>query len=180
MAECVEYDELLASMHSEFPGFCILPKAGSGFQKLIHRALVVITFGQMRSYLTSYHTTLGQRIYVCEGWEDKSLADRYILLAHERVHIRQFQRFTWPGMAILYLVVPLPMGLAYFRARFEKEAYAETIRAAGAIYGAEHVRAPAFREHIIRQFTGPSYGWMWPFRNSMERWYERILVEAGL
>ena len=28
-------------------------------------------------------------------------------------------------MALLYVLVPLPMGLAYFRARFEKEAYAE-------------------------------------------------------
>lgn len=178
--ECAEYERLLAKMHEEFPRFKVIAKAESPFQKLIHSALVVVTLGQMRSYLSSYHTTLGQRLYVCEGWEQKSKADRFILLAHERIHMLQFQRFSWPGMTLLYLLVPLPMGLAYFRARFEKEAYAETIRAAGQIYGSAHVRDPHFREHIVSQFLSASYGWMWPFRASIERWYEGILLEAGL
>lgn len=179
MARCAAYEQLLASMHAEFPGFRIIPKAESRFQKLIHRALLVVTFGQMRDYLSSYHTTLGEKIYVCEGWDEKSEVDRYILLVHERIHIQQFKRFTWPGMAFLYLVVPLPMGLAYCRARFEMEAYAETIRATGTMYGADHVRAADFRERIISQFMGPSYGWMWPFRKQLERWYARILEEEG-
>jgi hypothetical protein len=23
---------------------------------------------------------------------------------------------------------------------------------------------------------GPSYGWMWPFRRSVERWYDQVLA----
>jgi hypothetical protein len=44
------------------------------------------------------------------------------------------------------------------------------------VFGPHAPRMPAFRERIVRQFTGPSYGWMWPFRASVERWYDRILA----
>jgi hypothetical protein len=167
------YDRLLVEIQAEFPRFRLIPKAESAFQKLIHNALVVITFGQMRSYLSSYQTTLGQRIYVTPSWEARSHADRYMVLCHERIHMRQFRRFTWPGMTLLYLLVPMPMGLAYFRARFEMEAYAESMRAAAELYGKAHVEEPEFREHILKQFRGASYGWMWPFPGYLARWYQR-------
>ena len=79
-------------------------------------------------------------------------------------------------MAVLYLLVLLPMGLAYFRARFEQEAYAESIRAAAEVWGAEYPTATSYRNHVIEQFMGPSYGWMWPFRGALERWYDTILA----
>jgi hypothetical protein len=79
-------------------------------------------------------------------------------------------------MALLYVMLPLPMGLAYFRARFEMEAYAESIRAAAEVWGADHPRSDAYRRHVVDQFTGPSYGWMWPFRAGVERWYDRVLA----
>jgi hypothetical protein len=78
-------------------------------------------------------------------------------------------------MAVLYLLVPLPAGLAWCRAWFEKQAYAETIRAAAEVHGVACVRDPAFRDRILRQFTGPSYGWMWPFRRGLERWYDSVV-----
>lgn len=148
-------------------------------QKIIHVALQVITLGQMRDYLDGYQTTLGQRVYVSGNWHAKSPGEKYVTLSHERIHIVQFQRFTLLGMAILYLLVPLPMGLAYFRARFEKQAYGESIRAAAELYGVSHVKAPGFREHIINQFMGPSYGWMWPFRGSLNRWYDGQLAQVS-
>lgn len=169
------YDRLLVEITAEFPRFRIIPKSESGLQKLIHKALVIITFGQMRDYLDSYQTTLGQRIYITPNWERRSHADRYMVLCHERIHMRQFRRFTWPGMTLLYLLLPLPMGLAYFRARFEMEAYAESIRAAAELYGKAHVREAEFRDHILKQFSGASYGWMWPFPGYMARWYQRQL-----
>jgi hypothetical protein len=164
-------------MAAEFPGFRIIPKASSRTQQLIHRLVAVVTFGGNRSYLDGYHTTIGRRIYVTSGWDQMSRDRRWLLLRHERVHMRQFRRFTFPGMTLLYLLIPLPVGLAYFRARFEKEAYAETIRGSAELYGVGHVRDPAFRADIIVEFTGPSYGWMWPFRGAMERWYDGVLAQ---
>ena len=117
------YDRLLAEIAEEFPRFQLIDKSQSRFQKLVHRALVIVTFGQMRDYLDSYHTTMGARVYVTPDWEQKSFEARYVTLCHERVHMRQFRRFTFLGMSLLYLLVPVPMGLAYFRARFEMEAY---------------------------------------------------------
>jgi hypothetical protein len=169
---------ITAEMEAEFPGFRIIPKASSRMQRAIHKALIVVTFGGQRSYLEGYHTTVGRRIYVTSGWEEMSRDRRWLLLRHERVHMRQFRRFTFVGMSLLYVLVPLPLGLAYFRARFEKEAYTETIRGAAELYGRAHVEADEFRQDILVEFTGPSYGWMWPFRRAMERWYDRVL--AGL
>jgi hypothetical protein len=71
--------------------------------------------------------------------------------------------------------VPLPLGLAWFRARFEWEGYAETIRAVAELDGRARVEAPAFRAGIVGQFTSGAYGWMWPFRRTVEGWYDGVL-----
>ncbi len=84
-------------------------------------------------------------------------------------------------MAIAYVLLPLPMGLAWCRAQFEKAAYAESVRAAAEVWGPAHVRTAAYRDYVIDQFTSASYGWMWPFRAGLERWYDGILasLESG-
>lgn len=170
---------LEAELAAESPGFRIVIKPTSALQRAIHRLLIIVTLGMNRAYLDGYHTTIGRRVYVTADWDSTSRDRRYLVLLHERVHLRQFRRYGLVGMVILYLLVPLPVGLAYFRARFEREAYAESIRGAAALYGVAHVRTAAFRDHILDQFTGPAYGWMWPFRASLERWYERVLAALG-
>ena len=173
------YAALVDALRTEIPGFRIVRKDRSPLHRAIHRALVVVTFGQMRSYLDSYQTTIGKTVYVTADWDDWSSDRRYVTLRHEAVHLRQFRRLTLPVMAFLYLVVPLPMGLAYFRARFEMEAYAETIRAAAEVWGRSYPTATEYRKYVIDQFLGPSYGWMWPFRRSLERWYDGILASLS-
>jgi len=170
------YDALVAALHVEIPGFRVVRKDRSRFHRAIHYALCVVTLGRMRSYLDSYQTTIGRTVYVTSDWDDWDDDRRYVTLRHEAVHLRQFRTYTLPGMALLYVMLPLPMGLAYFRARFEMEAYAESIRAAAEVWGADHPRSDAFRRHIVDQFTGPSYGWMWPFRAGVERWYDGVLA----
>jgi hypothetical protein len=171
-------DSLLDQMRAEFPGVKIIPKPESRLQRAIATLLKIVSFGQIRDYLDGYHTTVGRRIYVTGDWEQLSRNRRYLVLRHELVHVRQFRRYSLPLMAILYLLLPLPFGLAWFRAHFEKQAYAEEIRATAELYGAEHVRDASFRADIIGQFTGPAYGFMWPFRRALERWYDGVL--AGL
>ncbi len=167
---------LMDEIQREFPRFRLIRKDRSRFQRTLHHALAVVTFGRMREYLDGYHTTLGQRVYVTSDWDQRSALDRYVTLRHERVHLRQFRRFTLPGMALLYLLLPLPMGLAYFRARFEKQAYAETVRATAEVWGRQRAADPTLRTRILSQFTGPSYGWMWPFRRHLENWYDSVLA----
>lgn len=170
------YDALVAALRAEFPRFRIVRKDHSPLHRAIHRALVVLTLGRMRSYLDSYQTTIGNTVYVTADWDDMASERRYVTLRHEAVHLRQFRSYTLPGMAVLYLLLPLPVGLAWWRAYFEKQAYAESVRAAAEVWGLDYVRRDSYRRYVLEQFTGPSYGWMWPFRAGLERWYDRVLA----
>jgi hypothetical protein len=170
------YDALVARLRAELPGFRIVPKNRSALHKVIHYALCILTFGRMTTYLDAFQTTIGRTVYVTTDWDDWDADQRYVTLRHEAVHLRQFRTFTVPVMALLYVLVPLPMGLAWFRAYFEKEAYAETIRAAAEVWGPAYPRRAQYRRYVIEQFTGASYGWMWPFRRAMERWYDEVLA----
>jgi hypothetical protein len=172
-------DRLIDEIIREFPRFRIIRKDLAWTQRAIDRLLRLVTLGAQSSYLSSYHTTLGQRVYVTPDWEELPDECRYVTLRHEREHLRQFRRFTFVGMAVLYLLLPLPLGLAWCRARFEMQGYAETIRASAEVYGVAHVQRPVFREHVVRQFLSGAYGWMWPFRRSVERWYDRVAAEAA-
>src|SRR4051812_38426349 len=170
------YERLVADLREELPRFRIVRKDRSRLHRLIDRVLVVVTFGQMRTYLDSFQTTIGNTVYVTPDWDDRDSDQRYVTLRHEAIHLRQFRKLTLPGMAILYVLLPLPLGLAWFRAHFEKEAYAESIRAAADVWGAEYPRRDEYRRYVIDQFMGASYGWMWPFRGGLERWYDRVLA----
>jgi hypothetical protein len=170
------YTALVEALQAEIPGFRIVRKDQSRFHRAIHYGLIAITFGRMRSYLDSFQTTIGKTVYVTADWDDWDPDRRYVTLRHEAIHLRQFRKLTLPVMALIYVLLPLPMGLAYGRAWLEQEAYAESIRAAAEVWGIDAVRAPAYRKYVIDQFMGPSYGWMWPFRGRLERWYDEILA----
>jgi len=161
---------LLDNIKTEFPGFRLVYKSDSAVQRAIGLALAILTGGGQRVYLEKYVTTIGRTIYLNRGWDARTAVDRYVTLCHERVHLRQFRRYGLVPMALAYLLLPLPIGLAWCRARLEWEAYAEGLRVARDLLGEAHVRDPAVRAGIVGQFTGPAYGWMWPFRSAVERW----------
>jgi hypothetical protein len=173
------YQQLLEEIRAEFPGFRVRRKEDDRLQRAIHRALMILTFGRMKRYLTDYQTTIGWTVYVSADWEERPRDQRWITMRHEREHLRQFKRWTRPLMALLYLLIPLPVGLAYFRARFEKQAYREGLRAQAELEGIDAIRAPELRARIVRKFTGPDYGWMWPFPRAMARWYDRTVDEIA-
>jgi hypothetical protein len=173
------YQALLRDIEREFPGFRIVRKDLSWLQRAIHVTLAILTLGGQRRYLTSYQTTIRRTVYVTCAFHELPAAQRYITMRHEREHLRQFRRWTLPGMALLYVFLPLPVGLAWFRAHFEKQGYAETIRAAAEVHGLDHVRRAEHRDHVVRQFCTGAYGWMWPFRRSMERWYDGVVAEIA-
>lgn len=169
--------QLLAQMRDEFPRFRIVPKQGSRLSRAIDLVLKVVTLGGQSRYLTDYHTVIGDTLYVPPSWEHTSATDRVITLRHERVHLRQRRRLTMLGMALIYLLPILPLGLAYGRARLEWEAYRETLRAVAELRGLEAARTAWLRDRIVGQFVSAAYGWMWPFRRAVERWYDKALAE---
>jgi hypothetical protein len=170
------HERLLRQMEVEFPGFAVLPKRSSVLQRLIHVALQVLTLGGQRIYLTGYYTVMFGKLWVPDAWDRLPDLDRYVLLRHERVHLRQRARMGDIVMAFVYLVPIFPLFLAYGRARIEWEAYAETLRATAEVYGVE--AAETLRERIVGRFVGPDYGWMWPFPRRVHRWFDEAMAQV--
>lgn len=148
----------------------IVKKSAAWHQRAAAIGLKVVTFGGQRTYLTRYVTTLGHTIYVPDDFEDWEPARAWEILRHEAVHVAQFERYGWVVMVLLYGLLPFPLGLAYFRARLEWEAYRETLRAVAELDGLDAARSPALHDEIVRRFTGPDYGWMWPFPATVRAW----------
>lgn len=168
-------DRLLEEIRREFPSFVIRKKRTSLLQRAIHVVLAILTLGGQRVYLTRYHTVLWGTLWVPDAWDAMTDEDRYILLRHERVHLRQRKRMGDLVMSFVYLVPFFPIFLAYGRARIEWEAYVETLRATTEVYGLE--AAESLRPQILQRFTGPEYGWMWPFPESVNRWFDEAMAD---
>jgi hypothetical protein len=169
-------DRFIQEIHQEFPKFRIIPKRTNRLSRAIHGALLVLTLGGQRHYLSHYHTVLGSTLYTPDSWDSTPDLDRVITLRHERVHLRQRRRLGFPLMAFLYLVPFFPLGLAYGRARLEWEAYEETLRATAELKGLAAAEDPRLKASLVSRFTGPDYGWMWPFRRVVEGWVDATLA----
>lgn len=177
MSEHPRSDALIAEIEREFPRFRLRPKSASALQRAIDVALKVVTLGAQREYLTRYHTVLGDTLWLPTKWPDSPDDARYVLLRHERVHLRQKRRYGFFGMALIYLLPILPLGLAWGRARLEWEAYAETLRATAEVHGLSAARDPALHDYLVAQFTSGAYGWMWPFPRTIRRWIAEVLAD---
>jgi hypothetical protein len=174
--ECLELmagiEELHAEIIAEFPTFQIFRKSDSHLMLAIDCFLRFVTLGRQTRFLTEYHTVLGNSLFVAPTWQAMDSRERIILLRHERVHLRQRRKWGTLAMAFLYLIPFFPIGLAYGRARLEWEAYQESLLATMELHGLETACSAMLRECIVRRFTGPDYVWMWPFRRTIESWYD--------
>lgn len=170
-------DALIEEIRTEFPSFALRAKRTSALQRAIDLVLRVVTLNRMTTYMTRYHTVLFGVLWLPDAWDATSDLDRYVLLRHERVHLRQRRRMGDVWMAFVYLVPFFPIGLAYGRARLEWEAYEETIAATNEVFGLDAARA--LRAPIVGRFVGPDYGWMWPFRGVVEGWFDAAVARLA-
>ena len=177
MAIVEEYSKLLEETKKEFPDFEIIEKEKSALMKLIDVALKIITFGQMKLFMTGFITVLGNKVYVPGSWEDATVTSKAEIIRHERVHMRQSKKYGRVLFSILYLLVPFPLGIAYFRKKFEQEAYEESFKAIYEYHG-EKAFTPRLKESMIAHFTTAQYFWMWPFRKSVEAWYDEAVKKT--
>lgn len=164
--------ELESQVRQEFPAFKFVKKSDSRLMSAIDTFLTVITFGQMKEFMKDFVTTLGTTVYVPDKWESWPTPSKMAVLRHERVHMRQAQKYGRLLYSLMYLLLPLPVGLAYFRMKFEKEAYEESLRAYAEYYGVTSLKSTPVRDSMVRHFTTAEYFWMWPFRKSLEKWYD--------
>lgn len=171
------YEQYLLELKREFPSLRVVHKSDSAWAKILGTLVKIATFGGQSAFVSSYVTTLGCTIYVPDNWDVRSDDDRYIVMRHEAVHLRQFRRYTFAGMTFLYLIPIFPLGLAAGRAWIEWEAYRETFRAVFEVQGYSAAASSEFRERVVKQFVGGAYGWMWPFPAAVDRWIDGVLAE---
>ncbi len=117
----------------------------------------------------NFTTTLGHTIYVPQDWETYSDLEKLSTVTHELVHISQISKYSIFGFYFLYLFIAFPIGLAYMRYRFEREAYVAGFR--------KHLEyMPVVRPWLItfgvEQLCGKNYGFAWPFTKSVKKWFE--------
>lgn len=181
------YSELLAAASKEY-GLVIENKADRWYWRLAGYFLTVITFGNL-DFANRFFSTFGNRIGVTPSWEGLHAKERYIVLLHEVEHMKQYKAAgfgsVWLGFVIAgigYLLLPLPIGVAWIRTKMEMAAYTQTVRALIRVYGVNVARSEKAR--IVGHFTSWSYLFMWPFKRYVEAWYddmlERVAAEEGV
>lgn len=171
-------EQLMDNMLEEFPTFHVVLKRESKLMRAIGMFLKIVSFGYASKFMTEFITTVGYTVYVTPDWYSTSEIARMIVLRHERVHMRQKRRYGMFLFSLLYTLFPLPGGLAYFRTKFEREAYAESIRATVELMpdGKYIVRADTYKTFLLGQFEGPDYMWMWPFHKSNQAWFDDVIA----
>ncbi len=174
--------QFMQDTRKEFPDFEIRYKAASNFMRFIAKLLLIVTFGTQKTFMTGYTTTINRTIYVPLGWSSWTDDQKVSILRHERVHMRQARKHGFLLFALLYVLVPFPFVFAYCRARFEWEAYTESMRVIVERAGLQVLDDPKYKQHIFKHFTTGAYGWMWPFEDTLEKWYaaSRKQIEAEL
>jgi hypothetical protein len=171
---------LIFEILSEFPSFRLLVKGESRLMKVIDVLLKVLTLGRTKTFLIDFVTTVGYTVYVPKSWlDDPAPFNLLVTLRHERVHMRQRRKYGMFLFSFLYLLFPLPAGLAYFRMAFEREAFTESLMAAAELgHVPDIVHGAGLRDVVISAFTGSVYMWMWPFKKSVTAWYDRTADAA--
>lgn len=114
-------------------------------------------------FLRHAWTTIGRTIYA-PVWVDVAgpIGAYREIIEHELVHVAQWRRW-WILFPLSYLLLPLPIGMAWCRWRWEREAYLVQIRAGATV--------DAVVDTLWRR-----YGWPWP-RAWMRRWFWRALAQ---
>ena len=147
-----DINQLLADLHTKHPDFKLITKDTT----------------------SERCTTIGTTISVPRTWNQLPPAQRYIRLHHEAVHLGQFQRYGTLGFLLRYTLWPVPVGSAYTRYTWEREAFLAEMQAIVEVYGPEALHAK--REYYLQQFTGKPYYWAWMWPGSAARWVDRMIA----
>lgn len=179
-----KYEELLVDTKEEFPEFAIINKKYSKFSQMLGK----LAFWN-KQFNSRYSTTIGPKIYhyagapgVREPWSEYPYEDKYFTMLHERIHMRQMRDL---GGLVPYFFVfglfPLPAKLAYYRMKWEMEAYEINIYHRLKQKGREYVFGEEFKKYLLDQFCGPFYLWMWYSPDYIMKWLKETVesIESG-
>lgn len=147
----------------------LVTKEGYWVWRLVGWVLGLFSAEARRRFMQDFATTVGPVVALPDGWSARVAGG---VLLHELQHVRQFNALgckihPWAGvplMGLLYLLLPLPVGLAYFRYRLELDAERArwTVALALGAWTADKARLDA--QQFADIVAGGSYAWAWPRR----------------
>lgn len=158
------------------------------FWETLHYLVLVFTFGANRNFRSGFITTLGPVIGVPKEWDGSHISAtnrKSATIRHELVHVGQFRKAglgsAYLGIApmfLLYVLLPLPIGFAWFRWLFERRAYMENLLW-GAKFGSDEYTEEQL-EWIFSTLCGGNYGWtLAPFafvKKYVKSWFRKELA----
>jgi hypothetical protein len=167
--------ELLINIKCEYPEFRLVEKSTSKLMKVLDFLLKLITLWRMKNFMTSFTTTLGFVVYTPSSWGDVSERAKIAVLRHERVHMRQKdQGGFW--FSVKYLLLPFPIFWAYYRMKYEMEAYEVSMRVLWEYAGSAAFTAE-YKQRMLQHFTSAEYFWTWPWKKSLNKWYDGVVEQ---
>lgn len=172
-----EATKVLQDLQAKFPGTKIVKKNDSTLMKVINIFLMVITLGMMRTFMTSFVTTIGRTMYVPKDWDHRSVYARATTLRHEGIHLAQERRMGSIRYKLTYLFWVMPCLFAVGRRNLEQEAYAESMRARAEYFGLKTLRFKGYKEHMLSHFTSAQYFWIWPWKKQLNKWFDETLEQ---
>ncbi len=160
-----KYQNLLSEMKEEFPYFNLVVKKHSKFNQLLKK----LTFFNPEMN-ERYTTTLGPTIAVNNTWNERPAKNRYSTLIHERIHMRQEQKYGLTAYFLVFALIPFPTKLAYFRKKWEQEAYQVNLYMSWKEGHREKIFGEKYIKYIMDQFIGQFYFFMWYSKEHILKW----------
>lgn len=115
----------------------------------------------------NFWTTIGSTIYYPDNLDPNKFPE---VIEHEKTHIAQYKKLTAPLFLFLYVLIPLPIFFAYFRWKFEREAYLVEAK----LYLAEkRTNVNELVENMV-QTMWAGYVFPWP-KSLMRKWFLKQL-----
>jgi hypothetical protein len=165
MSDIDRYQLLYDKTKKEFPRFRVKRRRDAWWLHAAFWLLSKIT----RTDYSGFSTTIGSGVYVRDDWEQRTPDQKYKLLRHEVIHIRQIHRFPlgrwiWPLNFVIYSIcyaIVLPI-IWTFRAKFEREGYTQSMLCSYELHGPfSDGKREAWARRIADTFGGSAYFFMW-------------------
>ena len=114
--------------------------------------------------------TVGTAIHAPQDWPKYAPMNQWVRLAHEEVHLVQYNRYGTVGFLLRYL-------WPSWRWQLESEAFAVEMRAVVEAYGPDRLRKK--RQEYIDTLSGGDYYWM-RSRSAVTQWVDQTIASLAV
>lgn len=116
-----------------------------------------------KKFMDGFWTTVGETIYYPSSVKNPLDSQHASILEHEAVHVVQYRK-NKAFFTVAYIFLPIPCFFAYWRWKYEREAYMVQLK---------RNSSPEAIEWVVNTLWS-NYAWTWP-KSWMREWFEKEL-----